>query len=200
MVKQYGLTPAEAVDFYAVALEGYTQREWSDERGLEGHQSVGRNVREARKKLDPRNIIDTVVVDPNDVIEALRFNSQPRDYTNQRSAVIRINPPFQSESTASIYYSEEGNHYPPEMDPQPIHINPRVFVDDPAVDIPIRGDERARAREELDDPTDDDIEEFVAQAFEVWEDHARKALVDETDINDSERSHGDKHVVSIKYE
>ena len=26
---------------------------------------------------DPRNIIDTVVVDPDDVIEALRFNGRP---------------------------------------------------------------------------------------------------------------------------
>lgn len=200
MVAQYGLTPAEAVDYHAIETDGYSQKEWATKRGLEGHQSVGRNVREARKKLkDPRNIIDTVMVDPDDVIEAIRFNNQPPEYKNQRSAVLRITPPFDSESTASIHYSQQGNHYPPEST-HPIHINPGVFVGEVAVDLPIRGDERARAHEMLDDPTDEEIDEFVQQAFDVWEEHARKALVDETDINDTERSHGDEHVVSVRYE
>ena len=78
MVAERGLTPAEAVDYHAVDVEDHTQKAWSSKRGLDGHQSVGRNVREDRKKLkETRNIIDTVVVDPDDVIEALRFNGRP---------------------------------------------------------------------------------------------------------------------------
>ena len=65
MVADKTLTPAEVVDYLAVDVAGHTQKAWSSKRGLDGHQSVGRNVREARKKLkEPRNIIDTVVVDP----------------------------------------------------------------------------------------------------------------------------------------
>ncbi len=48
---EYGLTPAEAVDYYATEIEGFTQEEWAELRGLEGHQSVGRNVRVAREKI-----------------------------------------------------------------------------------------------------------------------------------------------------
>ena len=70
MVAYTNLTPVEVVDYHAVDVEDHTQKAWASERGLDGHQSVGRNVREARKKLkEPRNIIDTVVVDPDDVIE-----------------------------------------------------------------------------------------------------------------------------------
>ena len=78
MVADKTLTPAEVVDYLAVDVAGHTQKAWSSKRGLDGHQSVGRNVREARKKLkEPRDIIDTVFVDPDDVIEALRFNGRP---------------------------------------------------------------------------------------------------------------------------
>jgi len=197
MVADKTLTPAEAVDYHAVDVEDHTQKAWASERGLDGHQSVGRNVREARKKLkEPRNIIDTVVVDPDDVIEALRFNGRPPEYKNQRSAAIRISTPFESESGTSIFYTEEGN-YPPEMNPKPIHINPRVFVDENVIDQPIAADERARAKDELDDPTEEEIEEFVDMSFEVWEGEVRNRLKTEADINDSELQHGGPHMVEV---
>ena len=197
MVADKTLTPAEAVDYHAVDVEDHTQKAWASERGLDGHQSVGRNVREARKKLkEPRNIIDTVVVDPDAVIEALRFNGRPPEYKNQRSAAIRISTPFESESGTSIFYTEEGN-YPPEMNPKPIHINPRVFVDENVIDQPIRSDERTRAKDELDDPTEEEIEEFVGMAFEVWEGEVRNRLKTEADINDSELQHGGPHMVEV---
>jgi len=198
MVADKNLTPAEAVDYHAVDVEGHTQKAWASKRGLDGHQSVGRNVREARQKLkEPRNIIDTVVVDPDDVIEALRFNGRPPEYKNQRSAAIRISPSFESESGTSIFYTEEGNYYPPEMNPKPIHINPRVFVGENVIDQPIRSDERARAKDELDDPTEEEIEEFVDMAFEVWEGEVRNRLKTEADINDSELQHGEPHMVEV---
>lgn len=46
-----GLSTAEAVDYLAVERWGHTQTGWADVRGLDGHQSVGRNVRAAREKL-----------------------------------------------------------------------------------------------------------------------------------------------------
>ena len=144
----------------------------------------------------PRNIIDTVLVDPDDLIAALRWNGRPPEYKNQVSAVIRITPPFETESGTSIFYTEEGN-YPPEMNPKPIHINPRVFVGEHALDQPIRSDERARAKDELDDPTEEEIEEFVGMAFEVWEGEVRNRLKTEADINDSELQHGRPHMVEV---
>jgi len=198
MIAERGLSPAEAVDYHAVDVAGLTQKTWAAERGLDGHQSVGRNVREARKKLkDPRNIIDTVVVDPDDVIEALRFNGRPPEYKNQRRAAIRISPSFESESATSLFYTEEGNHYPPEMNPKPIHINPGVFVGEDVIDQPIRSDERARAKDVLDDPTEEEIEKFVDVAFELWESEVRKKLKTEADINDSVRQHGRPHMVEV---
>jgi hypothetical protein len=198
MVAERGLTPAEVVDYTAVDVAGRTQKAWASERGLGGHQSVGRNVRAARKKLkDPRNIIDTVVVDPDDVIEALRFNGRPPEYKNQVSAVIRIEPPFETESGTSIGHTEEGNYYPSEMNPKPIHINPRVFVAEDVIDQPIRSDERARAKDVLDDPTEEEIEEFVDMSFEVWESEVRNRIKTEADINDSELQHGGPHMVEV---
>lgn len=200
MVEKFGMTPAEATDYHAVEVKGHTQTEWAEKRGLDGHQSVGRNVREAQRKLkDPRNLIDTVVVDPDDVIEALRFNGKPEGAKNQRTAVLRITSPFESESEASIFYEESGNYYPPEMSPEPIHIPPRVFVGENTVEQPIRADERSRAKDELDDPTEEDIQEFVDTAFDVWENSVRKSLCEKTDINDSKRQHGEKHIVSVTY-
>ena len=149
---------------------------------------------------DPRNIIDTVVVVPDDVIEALRFNGRPPEYKNQVSAAIRISPSFESESGTSIVFTEEGNYYPPEMNPKPIYINPRVFVGENVIDQPIRTDERSRAKDELDDPTEEEIEEFVDMAFEVWEGEVRNRLKTEAGINDSELQHGEPHMVEVRYE
>ena len=197
MVADKNLTPTEAVDYHAVDVEGHTQKAWASKRGLDGHQSVGRNVREARKKLkEPRGTIGTVVVDPDDVIEALRFNGRPDSYKNQRSAAIRIEPPFMNESGTMIVYTEEGN-YPPETNPKPVDINPRVFVAENTMNQPIRSDERARAKDELDEPTEEEIEECVDMAFEVWESEVRNGLKTEADINDSERQNGGPHMVVV---
>ena len=197
MVAERGLSAAEAVDYLAVDVEGRTQKAWSSERGLEGHQSVGRNVREARRKLkEPRGTVATVLVDPDDVIEALRFNGRPDSYKNQRSAAIRIEPPFMNESGTMIVYTEEGN-YPPETNPKPVDINPRVFVAENTMNQPIRSDERARAKDELDEPTEEEIEECVDMAFEVWESEVRNRIKTEADINDAERQHGGPHMVEV---
>jgi hypothetical protein len=83
------------------------------------------------------------------------------------------------------------------MNPKPIHINPRVFVDENVIDQPIRSDERTRAKDELDDPTEEEIEEFVGMAFEVWEGEVRNRLKTEADINDSELQHGGPHMVEV---
>ena len=83
------------------------------------------------------------------------------------------------------------------MNPKPIHINPRVFVDENVVDQPIRSDERTRAKDVLDEPTEEEIEECVDMAFEVWESEVRNRIKTEADINDSELQHGGPHMVEV---
>ena len=162
--------------------------------------NVSMEQNNATMDVKPRNIIDTVVVDPDDVIEALRFNGRPPEYKNQVSAVIRITPSFETESGTSIGHTEEGNYYPSDMNPKPIHINPRVFVAENTIEQPIAADERARAKDELDDPTEEEIEKFVDMSFEVWESEVRNKLKNEADINDSELQHGEPHMVEVRYE
>ena len=101
-----------------------------------------------------------------------------------------------NESGTMIVYTEEGN-YPPETNPKPVDINPRVFVAENTMNQPIRSDERARAKDELDEPTEEEIEECVDMSFEVWESEVRNKLKTETDINDSDRQHGGPHMVEF---
>jgi hypothetical protein len=205
LIEQYDeITPAEAVDYVAVNIEGYTQEEWAEKRDLGGHQSVGQNVRNARKKINsqakPREVIQEVVVAPDDVIEALRFNGRPQGQKNQRSAVLRVSPPFYIKSNAEIFYTESGTHYPPDMSPQPIHITPEVFVSDVRSSGVVKREARRNARDELDNPADEEINEWVDESMDVWEENVRSSLLDETDINNSKHEHGGPHVVPITYE
>lgn len=45
-----GLSPAEAVDYYAVIVEGMTQTEWARKRGI-AQGSVSENISKAQEKL-----------------------------------------------------------------------------------------------------------------------------------------------------
>ena len=49
----------------------------------------------------------------------------------------------------------------------------------------------------LDEPTEEEIEECVDMAFEVWESEVRNRIKTEADINDSERQHGGPHMVEV---
>lgn len=52
-----GLSPAEALDYYAVEVRGVNQDEWADVRSSDeksvSQQAVSKNVRKARRKLPP---------------------------------------------------------------------------------------------------------------------------------------------------
>lgn len=147
-----------------------------------------------------KNQIETVTVDAEEIVEALRFNGQPEEYRNQRTAVLRVSPPFSSEVEASIHYTEEGTRYPSEMDPKPVHLSAEQFVTDDEYAVPpSRDDERHHARSELDNPTDEEIQEWVETAFEVWEDEVRAHLADE--LHETQPSgYGSLVGVDVEYE
>lgn len=161
----------------------------------------------------PEAQIKTIVVDPDDVIEGVRFNGQAPEYKNRRKAVIRLSPPFDSEVVGKIHYSEAGNYYPPDMDPTPVHIRPDRFLDEDMRGTPDRGTVRAEALDELEsrgelaDMTDDEIEEYreswVMTANELWESDARQHLVDELSESGVVRGQDEIDVlagVSVEYE
>jgi hypothetical protein len=132
----------------------------------------------------------TIVVDPDDIIEAMRRNV--RDEFEQRSHVVRLHPSFDKRVRASLHVSEEGTYYPPEMDPKPVHISPHTFVagrrDNPLPDeaqFPIRNDSRTRFREEVGaspEEEPDEWDEWWGTELEVWEDGVRRRLKDEIEL------------------
>jgi hypothetical protein len=204
LIEQYKqITPAEAVDYTAVIIEEYTQDEWARERGLEGHQSIGQNVRNARKKInrqaEPREIIQQVVVDPDDVIEALRYNARDQ-YNRNGSADLKIDTPFYVVDEAPINYESDSGDYPAGMSPKPIHISPTVFIGEKVRKQPNRNDVRAAVKDEMKNPTEEDLKMAVEQAFDEWESEIIQYLPDETDINNSKYEHGSPHVVSVRYD
>ena len=70
--------------------------------------------------------VDTIVVDPDDVIAAMRRNDRDRD--EQRTHVLRVTPPLEGEQTASTHVSEAHTFYPPELNQKPLHIAPEDFI------------------------------------------------------------------------
>jgi len=70
--------------------------------------------------------LDTIVVDPDDVIEAMRRNK--RDENEQRTHVLRVTAPIEGEQTATPYVSEAHTYYPPELSQKPIHLTPEAFI------------------------------------------------------------------------
>jgi hypothetical protein len=195
LIEETQLTPAEALDYQAVVFEGYTQSEWAAQRGLDGHQSVGRNVRNAREKLDPpENKIITVRVDPQHIINAIWFNEKPKDAwfygtigdKDKDRAVIQIDPPFGHTVDAITHYIDETDDKDAGSPaPDPIRIPPKSLVnDDEVLDVPDRAEERDRAEQNFRDPEEDIIEDAVDECYSIWRQSIRDNIVDEVDISD----------------
>lgn len=144
--------------------------------------------------------VETIVVNPDDVIETMRRNA--RDSEEQRTHSLRINPPFKGEVRATPHVTQDGNYYPPETSPKPIHLGSVAFlagrnnqsrlsrISDEAF-YPIRNDSRARFRDEygaynehgepreLTDEEESEWGEWRETELEVWESAVRRELCDE---------------------
>jgi hypothetical protein len=89
---------------------------------------------------------------------------------------------------AKRHYSEDGTYYPPEMDPKPIHIDPRQFVDESKLpELRTRWQIRSFAADEegYDDAEsvpEDVVDEYEETEREVWADQFRRALADAVDV------------------
>lgn len=132
----------------------------------------------------PAAEIETVVVDPDDVLEALRRNRAESNPLHTH--VLRLTPPFEETVRAEPYRQEGPRRYPPDRDPEPLHLEPGTFVRNDASDHPnethllpptVEG-ARNRARDDHGDDVDEEtVETYHADALETWEQRVRDALL-----------------------
>lgn len=145
----------------------------------------------------PAADVDTIVVDPDDVVEAMRRND--RDQDEQRTHVLRITPSFEGEKEATPHVSEAHTYYPPELSQKPLHIGPEAFIVGhgagsrhpdwrPEWAYPRLHEERSLFRDEFDardqhgenrpltDDEEDEWEDWWDTAVGLWEDRVRHAL------------------------
>jgi len=145
----------------------------------------------------PAADVDTIVVDPDDVIEAMQRND--RDQDEQRSHVLRVSPSFEGEKKATPHVSEAHTYYPPELSQKPLHIGPEAFIVGHGAgsrhpdwrnewSYPNLHEERSLFRDEFDardehgenrpltDEEEDEWEEWWDTAVEMWKDRVRHAL------------------------
>jgi len=143
--------------------------------------------------------INTIVVDADDVLEAMRRNK--RDENEQRNHVLRVSPPFDGTHTATLHVSETHSRYPSEMDPTPIHLSPEAFLTgstEPQARIELSSiheypdyseqfaefkrqtvglDEWERLSDDERESYREDFEnEWLAVHLDEWEGHVRHAL------------------------
>lgn len=148
----------------------------------------------------------TLVVNPDDIVDAMKRNA--RDAETRRSHLLRFNRPLEGRVEASIHVHEEGNYWPnPEK--APLTLAPEQFLAGDAADEtahPEQWEVHEAAKEvdgvdDLEDVSDEAIDECWDVHLEVWESAVRHHLKDEVDINEFE--HGpnvESRVVAVEYD
>ncbi len=127
----------------------------------------------------PAANIETVVADPDDIVESFTRNHEE---TGLRTHVLRLTPPFDGDVRAEPYVQEGPKRYPPDRDPEPLHLEPATFVRNDAgvhpnethLVVPTRDDVRETAQEEIDE---DVLEQRYAEALGEWESAVRDSLI-----------------------
>ncbi len=148
----------------------------------------------------------TLVVDPDDIINAMKRNA--RDVNTRRTHRLRFDRPLEGRVKSSIHVSEKGTYWPnPET--APLTLAPKQFIaDDPAEETahPERWEVHEAAKEvdgvdDLEDVTDETLDECWEVHLEVWESAVRHNLKSEVDIH--EYRHGpnvEPRVVNVEYD
>jgi hypothetical protein len=148
----------------------------------------------------------TLVVNPDDIIEAMKRNA--RDAETRRSHRLRVNRPLEGRVEASNHVQEQGNYWPnPET--APLTLQPEVFLPNPAPEETAHPEQWEIYEaamdvddvDEIDDVSDEALEECWEVHLDFWESAIRHHLKDEVDLN--EYNYGpnvDSHVVPVEYE
>lgn len=150
----------------------------------------------------------TVTVDPADVITALRFNEEEMGYPRSRTARLEVR-----DGEARLHYHERGNYYPAGHGPD-YAINVRAFVTEDGREDGVRLDgtsyplysetralvKREQGAESWDDVDEDVVDEWHAEAAEVWEQDVRAALRDEVTVWVATTAEGDEwETLTVEY-
>lgn len=127
--------------------------------------------------------VETIVLDPEDVVQAVAYNGQ-EDIGQKQKTVFSLSAPFAATVEPSIRHLEEDSKSGKADDE--IHIRPFRFVAKGRQVIEQRPT-RSLAAEELEGEDHDDatIEAWIDEAMETWKDHVRSNLVDTVDIYSS---------------
>lgn len=149
--------------------------------GGDGDALAERLTRRGTDDVEPAEAIATIRVPLSALRDAYEWN---REHPNaQRTKVLKLSPPFDRVVEASVYTSEAGNYYPPEMDPKPIHIRPSELVDEGGLpEWPTRSQTRRLIKEEGKEPTDERVNEWLQEARDVFWTQFGGALADEVDL------------------
>lgn len=147
-------------------------------------------------EIDPESIdaIETIVVDPEDVVETAAYNGQ-EDIGRKGKAVFGLTPPFRGTVEPTIrHLADDSTESKAENE---VHLRPFRFVAKGQQVIEQRPTRRL-AREELDadDPDEATIEAWIDEAMGAWKDHVRENLVGSIDVYSA---HG-MAFVDVEYE
>ncbi|ELY53307.1 hypothetical protein C493_14793 [Natronolimnohabitans innermongolicus JCM 12255] len=154
----------------------------------------------------PAAEIETVVVDPDDVVDALERTHESS--TPLRTHVLRLVPPFEEEVRAEPHVQEGPRRNSPEREPEPIHLEPATFVrnetgvhpDETHLRHPTREQARTVARDEHGDDVDHAVvTTYYEDACEEWERRVRESLLERVRIYFEHRD-GDEIWTDIRYE
>ena len=133
--------------------------------------------------------IDAVVVDPDDIVETFMRNHE--EDSRLKTHVLRLMPPFDDEVRAEPYLEDGPKRYPPDQDPEPLHLSPGTFVanDGPHpgethLTIPTEADARRVAEQNHEEPIDDGtIASTREQLLEEWDAAIRDSLINRIRIH-----------------
>jgi|GEM_PF-1265451 hypothetical protein len=144
----------------------------------------------------------TIVVDPDEIVAALRNGHEYPDRNG--SEVLTVRPPFDGDCRAEHRFSQSGNYWPPETDPKPLDLSPMLFLSDEgrrrirSIGYPTWGEVRSL----LQGTESEDDEDIEQQNYDEWaelyEHGVRNALADGIDVNEYTDWAGE--YVDVRYE
>ena len=122
---------------------------------------------------DP-TMIRSIAVKTADVVSALEMNQTSSDH-----AVLRVTPPFSGRMRARLHVEQDGYS----REPQPIHIEPDTFLDDPPA-YPRPGETADELRADPGETyTVDRHHDYHTEAVEEWRQRVSDAICDQITLD-----------------
>lgn len=148
--------------------------------------------------------VETLVVDPDDVVENMRFNGNPDDISAGK-AVFTLSPPFDERLEPSVHHLESTDLDTSQMDETTLdtdvdddeyNLRPLRFVEDGLAVLEQRPTPALAEKNLGEDATDEEIEAWIDAALETWGAHVRDHLKSTVDLA---TDHG-IHFIDVEYD